>query len=163
MCFCCRESASGAGESPGGPLPFVAVFLLAFDRFAVGEISNSVITINRQIAEQEKKTYATQKEAQDERRALENATAQAAMQPKVVESERNVEIQKNVAEGKVKEAEGSKAAAILQATGEAEAIKLRANAQAEATKVTAGANAEATSKLGNAEAEVILAKGRSNA
>jgi hypothetical protein len=33
----------------------------------------------------------------------------------VVESERNVEIQKNVAESKVKEAEGSKAAAILQA------------------------------------------------
>ena len=118
---------------------------------------------NRQIAEQEKKTYATQKEAQDERRALENATAQAAMQPKVVESERNVEIQKNVAEGKVREAEGSKAAAILQATGEAEAIKLKANAQAEATKVTAGAQSEATTKVGNAEAEVILSKGRSNA
>jgi uncharacterized membrane protein YqiK len=118
---------------------------------------------DRQIAEQEKKTYATQKEAQDERRALENATAQALMQPKVVESERNVEIQKNVAEGKVKEAEGSKAAAILQASGEAEAIKLRAVAQAEATRVTAVAGAEATSKVGNAEAEVILAKGRSNA
>ena len=118
---------------------------------------------DRQIAEQEKKTYATQKEAQDERRALENATAQAAMQPKVVESERNVEIQKNLAEGKVKEAEGSKAAAILQATGESEAIKLRANAQAEATKVTAVAEAEATSKVGNAEAEVILAKGQSTA
>ena len=118
---------------------------------------------NRQIAEQEKKTYATQKEAQDERRALENATAQAAMQPKVVESERNVEIQKNIAEGKVREAEGSKAAAILHATGEAEAIKLRANAEAEATIVTAGAQSEATAKVGNAEAQVILAKGRSNA
>lgn len=118
---------------------------------------------DRQIAEQEKKTYATQKEAQDERRALENATAQAAMQPKVVESERNVEIQKNVAESKVKEAEGSKAAAILQATGEAEAIKLRANAQAEATKVTAIAESEATAKIGNAEAEVILSKGKSTA
>jgi uncharacterized membrane protein YqiK len=118
---------------------------------------------DRQIAEQEKKTYATQKEAQNERRALENATAQAAMQPKVVESERNVEIQKNVAEGKVREAEGSKAAAILHATGESEAIKLKATAQAEATKVTAIANAEATAKVGNAEAEVILAKGRSNA
>ncbi|MDX2110105.1 MAG: SPFH domain-containing protein [Verrucomicrobiota bacterium] len=118
---------------------------------------------NRQIAEQEKKTYATQKEAQDERRSLENATAQAAMQPKVVESERNVEIQKNVAEGKVREAEGSKAAAILHATGESEAIKLKATAQAEATKVTAIATAEATAKVGNAEAEVILAKGRSNA
>lgn len=118
---------------------------------------------DRQIAEQEKKTYATQKEAQDERRSLENAKAQALMQPKVVESERNVEIQKNIAEGKVKEAEGSKSAAILQASGEAEAIKLKAIAQAEATKVTAIAEAEATSKVGNAEAEVILAKGKSNA
>ena len=73
----------------------------------------------------------------------------------VVESECNVEIQKNVAESKVKEAEGSKAAAILQATGETEAIKLRANAQAEATKATA--------QIGNAEAEVILSKGKSTA
>ncbi len=118
---------------------------------------------DRQIAEQEKKTFATQKEAQDERRALENATAQALMQPKVVESERNVEIQKNIAEGKVKEAEGSKFAAILHASGDAEAIKLKATAQAEATKVTAIAGAEATSKVGNAEAEVILAKGKANA
>ena len=118
---------------------------------------------DRQIAEQERKTFATQKEAQDERRALENATAQAAMQPKVVESERNVEIQKNIAEGKVKEAEGSKLAAILHASGEAEATKLKAVAQAEATKVNAIANAEATSKVGSAEAEVILAKGKSNA
>jgi uncharacterized membrane protein YqiK len=101
---------------------------------------------DRQIAEQEKKTYATQKEAQDERRALENAKAQALMQPKVVESERNVEIQKNIAEGKVKEAEGSKTAAILQASGEAEATKLKAIAQAEATKVTAAAGAEATAE-----------------
>lgn len=118
---------------------------------------------DRQIAEQEKKTYAIQKEAQEERRSLENAKAQAQMQPKVVESERNVEIQKNIAEGKVREAEGSKSAAILQASGEAEATKLKAIAQAEATKVTAIAGAEATSKVGNAEAEVILAKGKANA
>ncbi len=118
---------------------------------------------DRQIAEQEKKTFATQKEAQEERRALENATAQALMQPKVVESERNVEIQKNIAEGKVKEAEGFKSAAILQATGESETIRLKANAQAEATRVTAIAGAEATSRVGTAEAEVILAKGRSTA
>lgn len=118
---------------------------------------------DRQIAEQEKKTFATQKEAQDERRALENAKAQAEMQPKVVESERNVEIQKNIAEGKVKEAEGFKTAAILQASGESETIRLKAAAQAEATKVTSIAGAEATSKVGMAEAEVILAKGRSTA
>lgn len=118
---------------------------------------------DRQIAEQEKKTFKTQQEAQDERRSLENSKAQADMQPQVVESERNVEIQQNVAEGKVKEAEGSRQAAVLQATGEAEAIKLKANANAEATKVNAVADSEATLKNGNAEAAVILAKGKSNA
>lgn len=118
---------------------------------------------DRQIAEQEKKTYATQKEAQDERRALENATAQANMQPEVVKSERNVEIQKNLASGEVNKAEGMKQAAILKATGEAEAVKLKAAADAEATKVTAEANAKAISDVGGAEAEVILKKGKSNA
>ncbi|MCL5012251.1 MAG: SPFH domain-containing protein [Patescibacteria group bacterium] len=118
---------------------------------------------DRQIAEQEKKTFATQKEAQNERRALENAKAQADMQPDVVKSERNVEIQKNNADGKVKEAEGLKQSAILKASGDSEAIKLKANADAEATKVIAAADAEKTTKVGNAEAEVILAKGKSTA
>jgi uncharacterized membrane protein YqiK len=118
---------------------------------------------DRQIAEQEKKTFATQKEAQDERRNLENAKAQANMQPKVVESERNVEIQKNLAESHIKEAEGAKQAAILMAEGQATAMRLEAGGQAEATKLNAEANAEATQKVGNAEAEIILAKGTSTA
>jgi uncharacterized membrane protein YqiK len=118
---------------------------------------------DRQIAEQEKKTFATQKEAQDERRSLENAKAQANMQPKVVESERNVEIQKNLAEGRIKEAEGSKQAAILTAEGHATATRLEAGGKAEATKVNATADAEAIQKVGGAEAEIILAKGTSTA
>jgi uncharacterized membrane protein YqiK len=118
---------------------------------------------DRQIAEQEKKTFAMQKEAQDERRTLENAKAQAAMQVKVVESERNVEIQKNIAEGTVKAAEGSRQAAILHASGAAEAVEITAKANAAATKVNAEANAEATTKVGTAEAGVILAKGKSTA
>ena len=118
---------------------------------------------DRQIAEQEKKTFATQKEAQDERRNLENATAQANMQPKVVESERNVEIQKNLAEGRIKEAEGSKQAAILTAEGQAAAVRLEAGGKAEATKVNAAADSEAIQKVGSAEAEIILAKGTSTA
>lgn len=129
---------------------------------------------DRQIAAQEKMTFNTQKEAQDERRALENAKAQADMQPKVVESERNVEIQKNIAEGKVQEADGMKQAAILKAAGEAEAVKLRAGADAEAVKLTAIANAEkvkvtaeaeskAISQVGESEAAIILAKGKSTA
>ncbi len=118
---------------------------------------------DRQIAEQEKKTFATQKEAQDERRNLENAKAQANMQPKVVESERNVEIQKNLAEGRIKEAEGSKQASILMAEGQATAVKLEAGGKAEATKLNADADSEAIKKVGAAEAEIILAKGASTA
>jgi regulator of protease activity HflC (stomatin/prohibitin superfamily) len=118
---------------------------------------------DRQIAEQERKTFATQKEAQDERRNLENAKAQANMQPKVVESERNVEIQKNLAEGRIKEAEGSKQAAILMAEGQATAVKLEAGGKAEATKVNASADSEAITKVGGAEAAIILAKGTSTA
>lgn len=118
---------------------------------------------DRQIAEQEKKTFATQKEAQDERRNLENAKAQANMQPKVVESERNVEIQKNLAEGRIKEAEGSKQASILMAEGQATAVRLEAGGKAEATKLNADADSEAIKKVGAAEAEIILAKGASTA
>ena len=125
---------------------------------------------DRQIAEQETVTYNTQKKAQNERRELENATAQANMQPKVVESERNVEISNNIAQGKVKEADGLKQAAILAATGKAEARKLEASAEAEATKVTAEANSKATilnadanKHKGLAEAAVILEQGKSTA
>lgn len=118
---------------------------------------------DRQIAEQEKKTFAIQKEAQEERRSLENAKAQANMQPKVVESERNVEIQKNLAEGRIKEAEGSKQAAILTAEGQAAATRLEAGGKAEATRLNAAADSEAIQKVGTAEAGVILAKGTSTA
>jgi len=81
----------------------------------------------------------------------------------VVESERNVEIQKNLAEGRIKEAEGSKQAAILTAEGQATAVRLEAGGKAEATKVNASADAEAIKKVGTAEAEIILAKGTSTA
>lgn len=118
---------------------------------------------DRQIAEQERLTYATQRAAQESRRELENATAQADMQPKVVESERQVEIEKNKAESSVKAAEGQKASQILIATGEAESTKIKAKGQAEAIKVKADADAEMTTKVGSAEAEIILAKGKSTA
>lgn len=85
------------------------------------------------------------------------------MQPKVVDSERGVEISKNVANSDVERATGAARAVELTAEGAAKATKLKAAAEAEATKVTAAAQAEATSKVGLAEAEVILAKGKSTA
>jgi uncharacterized membrane protein YqiK len=107
---------------------------------------------DRQIAEQERKTYATQKQAQDERKVLENATAQADMQKKVVESERGVEISKNLADAAIKAAEG-----------EAKATELRADGTAKATKLNADADAERERKTGIAKADVILAQGEATA
>ncbi|MCC6584111.1 MAG: flotillin family protein [Chitinophagales bacterium] len=118
---------------------------------------------DRQIAEQEKSTYKTQREAQDERKALENSTAQANMQKDVVTSERGVEIAKNVAQSAVEKSTGEKESMILSAAGKAEAVKLEANAQAEATKVIAVADAEKIEKVGLAEAKIILEKGKSTA
>lgn len=107
---------------------------------------------DRQIAEQEKKTFATQKQAQDERKVLENAKAQADMQKRVVESERGVEISKNLADATIKAAEG-----------EARATELRADGGAKAIKLTADAEAERERKTGIAKAEVILAQGEATA
>lgn len=59
------------------------------------------------------------------------------MQPKVVESERNIEIQKNVADSRIKEAEGAKQSAILESEGKAEAARQTAKGAAEATRLAA--------------------------
>lgn len=121
------------------------------------------IVSDKQIAEQEKITYKTQTEAEEQRKLLANMKAQADMQPKVVDSERGVEISKNIANSEVEKAIGAAKAVELAAEGAAKATKLKASAEAEATRVTAVAQAEATSKVGLAEAEVILAKGKSTA
>jgi regulator of protease activity HflC (stomatin/prohibitin superfamily) len=118
---------------------------------------------DRQIAEQERMTFATQKQAQEERKLLENATAQANMQPKVVESERGVEISKNLANTEIEKSTGEARAIEIRAEGKAKATRLQAGADAEATRVTATADAEAIEKKGLAEALVILEQGKSNA
>ncbi|MEI7557456.1 MAG: SPFH domain-containing protein [bacterium] len=118
---------------------------------------------DRQIATQEKATYKTQREAQDERKTLANSTAQADMQPEVVKSERGVEISKNLADSKIKEATGAAESTKIKTNADATNKLTLANAEATAIKVTADATAEQTTKVGNAEAEVILAKGTSTA
>lgn len=118
---------------------------------------------DRQIAEQEKATFKIQREAQDERKTLANSTAQADMQPEVVKSERGVEISKNLADSKIKEATGAAESTKIKTNADAENKKTLANAEASAIKVTADATAEQVKKVGNAEAEVILSKGKSTA
>lgn len=118
---------------------------------------------DRQIAEQERITFATQKQAQEERKLFENAKAQANMQPKVVESERGVEISKNLANAEIEKSMGEARAVEIRAEGSAKATRLQASAGAEATKVNALADAEAIEKKGLAQALVLLEQGKSNA
>jgi uncharacterized membrane protein YqiK len=102
---------------------------------------------DRKIAEQERVTYETQRQAQAVKQALEQATALAATQAKVVDAERQVAIAEFNARANVKSAEGQAQAKTINA--EADATVLRTVGQAEAAK---------TQAVGGAEAEVIKLK-----
>jgi len=121
------------------------------------------IVSDKQIAEQEKITYKTQTEVEEQRKMLANMKELADMQPRGVDFERGVEISKNVANSDVEHASGAASAVELAVEGPAKATRLKASAEADATRLTATAQAETTSKVGPAEAEVILAKGKSTA
>jgi len=129
---------------------------------------------DRKIAEEEQKTYQTQKMAQEQRQGMEKETAIADMQKEIVKAQQSVEISQRTADATVKKAEGDATSLKLQVNAEAEAIKMRANGEAEATRARAAAQAEATrlnasadaekiSKTGIAEAEKIMAIGKSTA
>ncbi len=129
---------------------------------------------DRKLAEEEQKTYQTQKMAQEQRQGMEKETAIADMQKEIVRASQSVEIAQRTADATVKKAEGDATSLKLNVSAEAESLKMRANAEAEATKARAGAQAEATkltasaeaeriSKTGLAEAEKIMAIGKSTA
>ncbi len=129
---------------------------------------------DRKIAQEEEKTYETQRMAQEKRQGVEKETAIADMQKDIVKAQQSVEIAQRTADATVKKAEGDATSLKLQVNAEAEATKMRANAEAEATKMRAAAQAESTklnavaeaekiAKTGNAEAEKILAIGKSTA
>lgn len=129
---------------------------------------------DRKIAQEEEKTYETQRMAQEKRQGVEKETAIADMQKEIVKAQQSVEIAQRTADATVKKAEGDASSLKLQVNAEAEATKMRANAESEATKMRAAAQAESTklnavaeaekiAKTGNAEAEKILAVGKSTA
>jgi uncharacterized membrane protein YqiK len=118
---------------------------------------------DRKLAEEEQKTYQTQRMAQEQRQGMEKETAIADMQKEIVRASQSVEIAQRTADATVKKAEGDATSLKLNVNAEAEATKMRANAEAEATKVTASAEAERISKTGLAEAEKIMAIGKSTA
>ena len=102
---------------------------------------------DRKIAEQERVTYETQRQAQGVRQELEQATALAATQARVVDAERKVTIAAFEANAAVKFAEGSAKSKTINA--EADATVLRTVGEAEGAKILA---------VGGAEAEVIKQK-----
>lgn len=129
---------------------------------------------DRKIAEEEQKTYQTQKMAQEQRQGKEKETAIADMQKEIVKAQQSVEIAQRTADAAVKKSEGDAksiklaveaeaTATRMRAEGEAAATRARASAQAEATKLNADAEAERISKTGLAEAEKIMAIGKSTA
>ena len=102
---------------------------------------------DRKIAEQERVTYETQREAQGVRQALEQATALANTQAHVVDAERRVQIAEFDAQAAVKSAEGNAKSKTINA--EADATVLRTVGEAEGAKILA---------VGGSEAQVIQQK-----
>jgi uncharacterized membrane protein YqiK len=102
---------------------------------------------DRKIAEQERVTYETQRQAQGVRQELEQATALADTQARVVDAERKVTIAEFEARATVKSAEGNAKSKTINA--EADATVLRTVGEAEGAKIMA---------VGGAEAKVIQQK-----
>ena len=87
---------------------------------------------DRKIAEEQRKTYETQRAAQEQRQQLVRQTSLADIQQQVVGAEQGV----NIAELKAN-------ASVKHATGEAEATRLRALGEAQAIRATGDAKAQA--------------------
>jgi uncharacterized membrane protein YqiK len=102
---------------------------------------------DRKLAEQERVTYETQRQAQGVRQELQQATALADTQARVVDAERKVTIAGFEASAAVKFAEGNAKSKTINA--EADATVLRTVGEAEGAKIKA---------VGGAEAEVIRLK-----
>jgi uncharacterized membrane protein YqiK len=118
---------------------------------------------DRKIAEEQKVTYNTQKQAQETRQGMEKETAIADMQKDIVKAQQSVEIAERTASATVKKSEGDAAGVKLAVGAEAEATKMRAHAEAEATKARAQADSEAIKLRASAEAEMISLTGNAEA
>jgi uncharacterized membrane protein YqiK len=102
---------------------------------------------DRKLAEQEKVTYQTQREAEGVRKDLQQAKALADTQARVVDAERKVQINDFEAQAAVKKAEG-----------EAKSKTVNANADAMVLKTVGAAEGEKIKAVGSSEADVIKLK-----
>jgi uncharacterized membrane protein YqiK len=94
---------------------------------------------DRKIAEEQRKTYEVQQEAQTQRQQLVRETALADIQQEMVKAERGVSIADLHSQSQIKQATGEAESIRLRAQGEAEAIRAKGEAQADAYQ--AGAEA----------------------
>ena len=118
---------------------------------------------DRKLAEQEKITYEIQRNAQVERKEFESAKAGADMQPEVVKSTRQVEINTQLAASKVAIAKGEAESKTINAEADSKVKTINAKADAEVKTVNATADANATDVNGKAEAGKIKAIGLAEA
>jgi uncharacterized membrane protein YqiK len=108
---------------------------------------------DRKIADEMRRTFEAQREAQIKRQDLERETAIANMQAEVVRSEQQVRITERTAMSVAEAAKGEASALRLRADAEAGATRVRAQADADSTRLHAEANAEATRAIGAAKAQ----------
>jgi regulator of protease activity HflC (stomatin/prohibitin superfamily) len=101
-----------------------------------------VVLTQREIANQEKSTYAEMQRAQTSRIEMEQAKGTADMQSQLASAQVGVQIKQNDAEARRAEAQGD--AAYVELTGRAEATKVEAIGLAEAKAVEALGVARAT-------------------
>lgn len=87
---------------------------------------------DRKIAEEQRKTYETQRAAQEQRQQLVRQTSLADIQQQVVGAEQGVNIAELKANASVKHATGEAEATRLRALGEAQAIRAPGDAKAQA-------------------------------
>ena len=140
-----QEEARKAIAEALGEYNVVAVDTLIGDITPPAELMQTLT--DRKLAAQRKVTFATQQEAEEQRKSLEQAKAMADTQSGVVSAQREIEINDFKAQAAIKKAEGDAKAKTVNA--EADATVTKVNGEAEAGKVLA---------IGNAEAEVIQKK-----
>ncbi|NWF61628.1 MAG: flotillin family protein [Fischerella sp.] len=163
---------SARSERQAEAADYIRVALRAYDVQAIDTLIGDIqppatlmqTQTDRKIAEEQRKTFEVQQQAQTQRQQLVRETALADIQQDMVKSEQGVmiaelkakaDIQQEAvrSEQGVKIAELKANAKVKEMTGEAEAIRLRANAEAESLRLKSIAEAEAIRATGNAKAE----------
>jgi uncharacterized membrane protein YqiK len=113
---------------------------------------------DRKLAEQEKVTYETQRLAEQTRKELQKARAEADTQAGVVTAQRKVEIAEFDAQSMVRKAGGDAQSRTINATADAQAKTINAAADAEVLRTVGAAEGMKITAVGEAEAKVIQLK-----